>query len=209
LDSMDDLSEDEVSAFHLRAARPELLDPGVDLSEPLAKQLAHGMVRSVVRSARSEVNGLRDADEAEPSDEILGQFAVEELMFCLHMIDRTAFMDSTLEQRRNFMDELVGATAGILWSSFAPESDAARFARYFTSIYNARQKEYASYSPPPQGRDENQKGTILWEYGKRMAALLSPAKSAFRVLIVGNLAMQYLTGLVPLVRKAASPPPPE
>jgi hypothetical protein len=138
----------------------------------------------------------------------VGQFAAEEVMFYLHMIDRTAFMDSTLERRRNFMDELVGATAEILWSTFAPASDASRFARYFASVYNARQKEYAKYGPPPREMDESQKGTILWEYGKRMAALLSPAKSALRVMVVGNLAMRYLTGFVPLVRKAARASPP-
>jgi hypothetical protein len=205
---MDELSSDEVSTFHSRAARPELLDTGVELSEPLTNQLAYGMIRSVVTSARLAVSGLKDSDQPEPTEELVGQFAVEELMFYLHMIDRTAFLDSTLEHRRRFMDELVSAAAEILWSSFAPESDAPRFARYFTSIYNARQREYASYSPPPQGKDESQKDTLLWEYGKRMAALLSPARSAFRVLIVGNLAMRYLSGLVPLVREAANASPP-
>jgi hypothetical protein len=110
-----------------------------------------------------EVGGLRDPDEPEPTDELVGPFAVEELMFYLHMTDRTASMDSTLGQRRNFMDELVEATAGILRSSFAPESDASRFARYFTSVYNARQKDYASYSPPPQEREQSRKSTLVWE----------------------------------------------
>jgi hypothetical protein len=67
---MKDLSEDEVSAFHLRAAKPDLLDSGIDLSEPLANQLAYAMVRSIVRSARLEVSGLRDPDEPEPTDEL-------------------------------------------------------------------------------------------------------------------------------------------
>jgi hypothetical protein len=40
LDSMEDLSADEGSAFQLRAAKPELLDPGIDLGGTLANQLA-------------------------------------------------------------------------------------------------------------------------------------------------------------------------
>jgi hypothetical protein len=191
-DLMNDLSEHEVSSFYSQAAKPELLDIPVDLNEPLSKQLGEGIVRHVVKSARLSVSGLRDPDEPEHSDEVIGRFAVEELMFCLHMIDRTAFMDSSLDDRCDFMDELVGSVAGVLWSSFAPRSDASRFARFFTSMYNARQKEYASYDPPPQGKHTSQNGTILWEYGTRMAGLLSPTKSAFGAVILGNLAMQYL-----------------
>ena len=96
----------------------------------------------------------------------------------------------------------MSSIAEILWRTFAPEVEVGHFAEYFTDIYSARQREYSSYGSPPHG-DVSQKNTVLWEYGKRMASLISPAKSVLRVTLIGDLAMEYMSGLIPLVRQAA------
>lgn len=201
------LSDKEIARLYSQVANPGILTPECDLREPLVSQLAYGIVRNVAKSAELTASSLIFPDEPKPSDQIIGQFAIEELMFYLHMIDRTAFVESTFERRRSFMDDLVGATAAVLWSNFAGDSGRQEFAAFFASLYNARQKEYATYEPPRGEKDGSQKGTILWEYGKRMSALITPNKSAMRTVILGNLAMQYLSELIPLVREIAASAP--
>ena len=129
---------------------------------------------------------------------------LEELLFCLHLVDRLAFLDSPIPKRRAFMDDLVANVADILWTNFASTTDLSAFAEYFANIYNERQAEYASYGQGPHQLGDSLKNTLLWEYGKRMAEIISPRKSALRVSLIGNLAMSHATGLIPVIRHAAN-----
>jgi len=116
-------------------------------------------------------------------------------------LGRLAFLDSTLSKRRAFMDQLVESVFETLALSLADAVDLPRFAEYFASIYNARQDEYSKYQES-WSREESAKNTLLWEYGKRMVALVSARTNALKVAIVGNLAVQYICDLMPIVRNA-------
>ena len=75
---------------------------------------------------------------------------------------------------------------------------------YFVGVYNVRQREYAAYAQDSHHqRDKSVKNTLLWEYGKRMLGIISNEKSAVRILLIGNIAMQYISDLMPLVRQVA------
>jgi hypothetical protein len=198
------LSPSEIAAVYRCLGSSNLPKDLAITGESPIGDIACNMVRTALSSTAVLVNGLKDDNEAELAEEVVGHYSFEQLLFWLHMLDQLAFLDSTLSKRRAFMDQLVESVFETLALSLADDVDLPRFAEYFASIYNERQDEYSKYRQPPRSRRESSRGTLLWEYGKRMAALVSTRKDPLRVVIIGNLAVRYIHDLMPYVRKAAS-----
>jgi len=79
------LSEDAVSTFLLRVSHPELLEAQVDLESSPSRQLAYGIVRSAVRTGRLSADGMKDPGSPGLGDAVIGEFVIEEILFCLHI----------------------------------------------------------------------------------------------------------------------------
>jgi len=141
------LSAKELAGLYLRLATPELLEkPDERMDQSSVEDIVYSIVRSTVNNAALSIRGLKEPDESEQALEIVGIYVIEELLFCLHMVDRLAFLDSTIDKRCAFMDSLVAGVADLLWRSFGSAIDVSRFLEYFVDVYNQRQKEYASYN---------------------------------------------------------------
>ena len=95
---------------------------------------------------------------------------------------------------------MVTGVGEVLWQEYAVGIEAPVFLEYFYDLYNSRSEEYSSYRRPTV-EGESRKGELLWEYGKRAAALISPEKSALKVSLAGSLAMKLADRFIPLVRK--------
>jgi hypothetical protein len=198
-----ELSANEIATFQANLAKRGPVEAPSEPEESPIDELAGGIVRGVVNNAALAANGFRGEDTPEPTEASVGEYGIEELLFYLHMVDRLAFLDSDVDRRIAFMDALVGSVAHLLWENYASGVDMPRFVEYFIGMYNVRQQEYAGYHAVTFRRGQSSKNTLLWEYGKRMTAIIATDKSATRVLLIGNIAMKYVSGLVPLVRKVA------
>jgi hypothetical protein len=198
------LNSGETTDVFRKLASSEFLQNVSSDEESQIRDIASSMVRVATANTAVLIAGLGYDDEPIPDDAVIGQYSLEQLFFFLHMVDRIGFRDCTIDNRRAFMDELVSHVVGHLGQALESEVDPARFAQYFADTYNARQAEYYSYENTARSRGGTVKKTLLWEYGKRMAGLVSPRKDALRVVLIENLAMEYLGDLMPFVRKAVS-----
>lgn len=197
------MSPTEIAAVYRRLASADFLESVAIADESPIGDIAHSIVRTALIGTPTLLNALKDDEDAPLTEEVIGQYSFEQLLFSLHMLGRLAFLDSTLSERRAFMDQLVESVFETLAVSLADAVDLARFAQYFASSYNARQDEYSKYQES-WSRGESAKNTLLWEYGKRIVGLVSARKNDLKIAIVGNLAMQYIYDLMPFVRSAAT-----
>lgn len=94
----------------------------------------------------------------------LADLQAEILVFGLHCLDRAVFSRFGEEYRKEFMDRAF-AIARLVLASAAPDTHQTSFLAHIDKFYNGRQREYAALNLP---MDENVKGTLFWEFGKRV-----------------------------------------
>jgi hypothetical protein len=197
---MPNLTNDELSAIYSRMAKPGTVttpQPGVN---SLEFELASGLVRIIMNGRPGTMEALRQPTDEEVPENDRGQFALEEIIFCLHMVARLAFSNANVDKRGHFMDALVAGVGEVLWQEYGVGIEAPRFLEYFFGLYNSRSQEYSSYRDST-AEGESKKGELVWEYGKKVAALISPQKSASKVILSGWLAMRLAKRLIPIVRQ--------
>lgn len=87
--------------------------------------------------------------------------AIEGMVFFLHLLDRTAFERFGPFKRRVFMDAILEGL-----SETSPPVGLQR--NTFLDLWNERQKEYSAFPKLYPENAESWKGTLCWEFAKRM-----------------------------------------
>ncbi len=100
----------------------------------------------------------------EPLKISLADLQAEILVFGLHCLDRAVFSRFGEEYRKAFMDRAF-AIARLALASVAPDDHQTSFLAHIDKFYNGRQREYAALNLPT---DQNVKGTLFWEFGRRV-----------------------------------------
>ncbi len=103
--------------------------------------------------------GNRSIDPAKKS-EILIELAA----YCFHLWDRRLFMFLGPEKRVGFLNILMMR----FLEDYHGDAEIGEFASSFMELSDARQREYAKFRIPRDGNDL--KGTLFWEFGKKMNA---------------------------------------
>ncbi|PYV66961.1 MAG: hypothetical protein DMG97_28305 [Acidobacteria bacterium] len=80
---------------------------------------------------------------------VIGHYSLEQLLFSLHIVDRLAFLDSTLTKRRAFMDQLAERVFETLALRLAGTVDP--FPTPPGRAYWVR-RTFADHSSPPGGK---------------------------------------------------------
>ncbi|MGA2851220.1 MAG: hypothetical protein ABSE46_19635 [Terracidiphilus sp.] len=107
---------------------------------------------------------LQNATEGRPKLSLF-EFQMEVLIFSLHLLDRAVFVNWGPEYRSAFMDGAL-SSACEAFSTALPEDSREHFVSCFRTHYNTRQQEYSSMSLPLS--EASPKGTLFWEYAKRI-----------------------------------------
>jgi hypothetical protein len=195
------LSDAEVARVHARISDVRLpescSESGVNAPE---FELALGFIRVILNGLPQTFETLKQPLDGDMPKENRGRFALEEILFCLHLIVRFTFSQEELQQRESFMDIFVGHVATILWQSCGLGIELSRFFDYFIDLYNARSEEYTGYRDST-AEGESRRGELLWEHGKRMDALFRPSQSALRISLLTQLEMRFMEKFIPLVRR--------
>ncbi len=97
--------------------------------------------------------------------------AFEVLLFYLHMTDRISQRHLDRDRAHFFMDTLLPQTRNLLAEDEKNATGLHSFAGELRDMYNDRQLEYSYYRFGPVG-EGSLKGTLLWEFDKRISELL-------------------------------------
>lgn len=135
-------SDDPVSRF-AAALVPDLADSMRNFGEHIARTLVENF---------SDPTSLLHPDEAA---------TLEGMVFFLHLLDRTAFEFLGPFKRRVFMDAVLEGV-----SEISPPAGLQR--ESFRALWNTRQSEYSAYSKLYPENEEPWKGTLCWEFAKRI-----------------------------------------
>lgn len=91
---------------------------------------------------------------------------VEEILFCLHLLDRITASKLSVELKVAFMDSIFPTVSDALSAVYKNAAEGEGFRDWVCKAYNARQLEYGAYTYPKEGSPD--KGTLFWEFGRRM-----------------------------------------
>ncbi len=91
---------------------------------------------------------------------------IEELIFTLHCLDRAVFSHRGTEYRKVFMNHALAFTEKA-FADVLSENLRKDFLDHVRERYNLRQGEYAAMPLVP-AKDGTAKGTLFWEYAKRI-----------------------------------------
>ncbi|PYV77056.1 MAG: hypothetical protein DMG96_12400 [Acidobacteria bacterium] len=103
--AVDTLSPLEVAVVYRHLASPDLLESLAITGDSPIGDIACSMVRTAVNSTAVLMNGLKDDDEPKPSEEVIGHYSLEQLLFSLHMVDQSFLdtsQDTSLSQESRF-----------------------------------------------------------------------------------------------------------
>lgn len=154
-----------------------------------AHDLAPGLVtEAALPFAEMMARGLGDESEPESDVEML-QYILDSLFLALHLIDRLIFAELGAGNRNLFMDSLLPEIAeGMVKAGVNVQT--------FRQSYNEAQVEFSKY---PTLLSEPPKGSLFWEWGKRIAMKHKEATAADIVFFATNGA-DYLVALSEALR---------
>lgn len=140
------------------------------------------------------LQGLQDRDSIDWST-----VAFEYMMCYQHLIDRYAFGLYGSQFRAEVMDSLYDPLVRKFAETGAVRADRLEeFRSIFTDTLNERNAEYANYNtdaPNQENADEVLKGTLFWEFGKRIATIIGATNVMWVSACVRKM---YIAGLLVL-----------
>jgi hypothetical protein len=104
----------------------------------------------------------------------------------IRIVDETAFSALGAKSSDEFMEALIEFVARDLQARGIEPV-------IFAELLRERLVEYAGYSKWVPKTGESAKGTLFWEFGKKVSAVLDIGKSATFQLILANVLLQSLT----------------
>ena len=115
--------------------------------------------------------------------QILNIFLLLEIViFYMHVADRLAFSKIGIKHRSVFMDYVLHETWGILLGYLVGTFGDTYAKADFMEMCNERQLEYGNYQEIYAG-DNNYKGTLIWEFGKKISKLLCGSELDIRLIM--------------------------
>ncbi len=106
-------------------------------------------------------------EDSKVSQKALSDLAMEELVLCLHVLDRLVSTKFGPQKRAVFMDALLPAAC----EAFCQRHFGGEWLRrQFQTLYNERQLQYSGYRKLLPDKEESAKDTLFWEFGKMMSA---------------------------------------
>jgi hypothetical protein len=142
-----------------------------------AKLLGERLVGSAPEAARIILEELGKGYKVVLRNErSVPQFIIEVMVFCMHLIDRSALAQRGVAKRKTFCDHFVAAvleesTTGLM--SVAPND----FGKSLLDTYDVRQVQYAEYEILMSEKDQPLKGTLFWEFSKLLSGFLERCES--------------------------------
>jgi len=139
----------------------------------------------------------------------MGEIIMEFLIFNLHQFNRTLYAWFGEEERNELMDgilielqdylkqknkeELDEKYANLTIDSFGDYLDELTFKSIlddFYNFYNKRETEYANYMDNPK-KGEGLAGTLLWEFGNKIAKIMNREKDLIIITKVQFLGAEW------------------
>jgi hypothetical protein len=141
------------------------------------RQKAVGLTLALVRESLPEVSKFYAelfGGKVDLSDAKIWELQIEEILFCLHLLDRIVSSMLAPDARAVFMTATFEAVRDSLSGLLKNGAEVDNFRRWIGDVYNARQTEYAEYTYPDTDPKNNRpsKGELFWEFGKKMAFLV-------------------------------------
>jgi len=147
-----------------------------------ASALAPLLVSMIPGSAKDLFEMWDDDEKGEVVSVNFGEVSLEMALFFIHFVDRNAFNYLEGEKRDLFVDALAVNVANFLLLQNKSDVDHELFRSKFIEQLNERQREYGNYKQWfPEKESEGAKGTLFWEFGKKMAGMLG-FKMSFKVI---------------------------
>jgi hypothetical protein len=131
--------------------------------EESGKRMVAAFFTEYFSSVEKDFEQLRIGSN-EPLRLSLPEFQIEVLILALHCLDRAAFAYYGAEYRSAFMDSAVSFTVELMTDGI-PEDRRTEFAAGFRKHYNEQQASYGALMFPAT---DELKGTLFWEFGKRI-----------------------------------------
>lgn len=131
---------------------------------------------------RAECTGPRARLEEEQARRIMAENAA----LFLRIVDEVSFSALGAELSDKFIETLAEFVALEL-------QGRGLKAENFAGVLKERLAEYAGYLKWVPGRGESAKGTLLWEFAKKVADILCIGKSALFSLLLSNVLLESLT----------------
>jgi len=154
--------------------------------EPLTREAAELVpdLADVMRNFGMETAKYLFKDLPEPpSPAQVEEVVLEGMLFFLHLLDRTAFERFGPLRRPVFIDAVL---EGI--SATSPPLGLER--NDFQDLWNARQEEYSAFAKLYPKDAESLKGTLCWEFAKRMGFEYgNPNPAKITLIACGSLSM--------------------
>jgi hypothetical protein len=136
------------------------------------------------------------SESAAAQDESYGWQTVFEFVYLfLHIADRLAFQVIGSENRSSFMDDLASMTFHTTAEVFLRKPDDKLDRELKASLVaslNRRNTEYGSYQKLFPVGDDGFKGTLFWEFGKRIAETRRRPKDIGVMMTASSVALAAL-----------------
>jgi len=137
---------------------------------------ANAVFQTSQENAKVLVNGL-DKQLIQAEKEDVDKLTIENILFTLYRSARLIFELLAGDARDEFMDALLVETCNILRSKMHYNEKQING---LLSLYESATEEYAKYKDGVENTGLL-KGTLYWEYGKRIAELVRQPEDAFVV----------------------------
>ena len=139
--------------------------------------------------------------------ETFSRIVLEFIVFYLHFCDREVFRLVGPEKRDVIMDSVLNKMfialekydESLLVKMFGEKTknNLAKYFEYWSrasvslslrEMYNERQLEYASYKELVPLKDKPLKGTLVWEFSKRIATIVRDVPNPVTIVLINGLA---------------------
>ncbi len=141
------------------------------------ERLAVAVVLGGMKLAQDSTTMLADEDRVSIDSRRADEFVVEIIAICLHVVDRLLFQNLGALRRSGIMDGLLPKVLEVIRQTVSDRHHATICSTRLVDIYDARQVEYSGYPRLFAEKDEGLRGTLFWEFAKRMATLADPDRS--------------------------------
>jgi hypothetical protein len=177
-----------------------------DELEAIAHEISPVLVRELLPQAREYYSELGARNGKAITQPGMWEVQLEDLFYSLNLLDRAVLDRLGAINRAVFMDAVFANVCESLRSTHIPEAPEPQFRSWFKEELNARQQEYGAWRLP---RGEELKGTIFWEFGKKMTHSLLGIYNPVEVFMLSHRAAESLKMLFELVDKTvvANPRP--
>jgi hypothetical protein len=138
--------------------------------------------KSLFEALKKENDINRKLDEAN-----YGKVFIETALFYMHLVDRIAFQYLGIEMRNTFIDAFfIEFVEALSRQGYESGIKAAQFRSCFLDAYNERQEEYGKYQKMVPQENEGTKGTLFWEFEKKIASILGSQTDILTIMLVQN-----------------------